>query len=536
MEPEKDDGNIEYKRQLLDITNDRIETLATQMKYRLTEGDGEAIYEIGVNDDGSYYGLDNNNLTESLSNVEKIANSIKAISNVIYNKEISKGKFISHVLIRKRIDNLKSFIDIKICTLGNVDAGKSSLLSVLTKGELDNGRGSARNKIVTAKHELESGRTSMVGHYIFGFDESSKEITGTWEHVVENSIKIISFVDLAGHEKYLKTTMGGMCGSHPDYALLLVEASSGITEMTKEHRILCLSLKVPFIFVITKVDRAPPDKLLETINEVNKYARARDRNKNEVLIPYPIENKNDVYACIRSYPRSCPYFKVSNVTGEGIDLLRLFLNLVPPRIKIRKDNCSELSIENIYHKHGIGTIVHGLVTGNKFNVNDTIWYGPDTTGDFHQTVIKSIHVKRIPQLTAEPGISACLALRNLGTNRLKRGMVLIKQKEKPIAIKKFVAEIVITDHPTSIRVGYQPIVQVNNIRQSCVIQKIHDDNSIEKKSILRLGEKSKVNMEFVYHHVYLSQILSSNNNRLRFVFREGKTRGYGDILLGEPHF
>lgn len=75
--------------------------------------------------------------------------------------------------------------------VGNVDAGKSTLLGVLTHGELDNGRGFARQKLFRHKHEMESGRTSSVGNDILGFDQegqvrrrehqlSVRVKTGTW--------------------------------------------------------------------------------------------------------------------------------------------------------------------------------------------------------------------------------------------------------------------------------------------------------------------------------------------------------------------
>ena len=58
--------------------------------------------------------------------------------------------------------------------MGNVDAGKSTLLGVLTHGELDNGRGYARQKLFRHKHEAESGRTSSVGNDILGFDSAGQ--------------------------------------------------------------------------------------------------------------------------------------------------------------------------------------------------------------------------------------------------------------------------------------------------------------------------------------------------------------------------
>lgn len=64
----------------------------------------------------------------------------------------------------------------RVAVVGNVDAGKSTLLGVLTHGELDNGRGHARQRLFRHKHELESGRTSSVGNDILGFDSLGKFI------------------------------------------------------------------------------------------------------------------------------------------------------------------------------------------------------------------------------------------------------------------------------------------------------------------------------------------------------------------------
>ena len=66
--------------------------------------------------------------------------------------------------------------------VGNVDAGKSTLLGVLTHGELDNGRGYARQKLFRHKHEMESGRTSSVGSDILGFDNEGKVVNKTEGH------------------------------------------------------------------------------------------------------------------------------------------------------------------------------------------------------------------------------------------------------------------------------------------------------------------------------------------------------------------
>lgn len=62
-------------------------------------------------------------------------------------------------------------------------------------------------------------------------------------------------LDLAGHEKYLKTTVFGLTGHAPDFAQLMVGANMGVSTMTKEHLGIALALRVPVYVVVTKVKR-----------------------------------------------------------------------------------------------------------------------------------------------------------------------------------------------------------------------------------------------------------------------------------------
>lgn len=76
-----------------------------------------------------------------------------------------------------------------------VDAGKSTMLGVLVKGGLDDGRGKARVNLFRHKHEVESGRTSSVGMEIMGFDVHgeivSSKVPGrklSWEEIGKQSV------------------------------------------------------------------------------------------------------------------------------------------------------------------------------------------------------------------------------------------------------------------------------------------------------------------------------------------------------------
>ena len=97
---------------------------------------------------------------------------------------------------------------------------------------------------------------------ILGYSSTSAPILGsqasgrklTWEEISEKASKIISFIDLAGHERYLRTTVFGLTGCAPDYVMLMVGGNAGLIGMSKEHLGIAVSLGVPVMVIITKID------------------------------------------------------------------------------------------------------------------------------------------------------------------------------------------------------------------------------------------------------------------------------------------
>lgn len=99
---ENDEGNKEYKWKLLDENykdrDGKINKLASQMQYRLYEGDGKAVYLIGVQDNGFSIGVGTDELYQTLSIIDEASKIINCkIKNVrIYEKD---GKYISTIRI-----------------------------------------------------------------------------------------------------------------------------------------------------------------------------------------------------------------------------------------------------------------------------------------------------------------------------------------------------------------------------------------------------------------------------------------------------
>lgn len=221
------------------------------------------------------------------------------------------------ILLRLPPAGVSLTTEVRCAVVGNVDSGKSSTLGVLTSGvstvpshlslthgspgALDDGRGRARVALFRHKHEIETGRTSSVGMevgcfpliypvnthrlQILGFDTAGVPILPNisaaadpeairreklgWEQISLKAAKIVSFIgtdpcwpnrvaysrilDLAGHERYLKTTLYGLTSGAPSAVLLIVGANAGLIGMSKEHLAIALALSVPVAVCITKV-------------------------------------------------------------------------------------------------------------------------------------------------------------------------------------------------------------------------------------------------------------------------------------------
>lgn len=329
-----------------------------------------------------------------------------------------------------------------------VDAGKSSLLGVLVKGDLDDGRGSARVNLFRHKHEIESGRTSSVGMEILGFDATGDVVASdtpgrklSWEEVGKRSAKVITFSDLAGHERYLRTTVFGMLSGSPDYCLLMVAANNGLIGMSKEHLGIAVALNVPVMVVITKVDICPPQILQETLSQLTKILKSPGARKIPVFIRDREECVNTATQMVS--PRICPVFQVSNVTGENLGLVRMFLNALPPHGWYNTDAPFEFAVNDTFSVPFVGTVVAGIIQSGVIHTGDPVLVGPDSLGQFATTSVRSIERKRIPVHAASAGQSASLALKRMRRKDVRKGMVVVPKIEgqpPPKVYREFVAE------------------------------------------------------------------------------------------------
>ena len=183
MQPEIEEGNIEYKRSL-HIDNNRIEENISQMKWRIKEGDGEAIYYLGIEDDGSFYNWSDKEKTQTLNAIKLIIN--KANLKLIKMEKITYEKnYYFKVTIRERE---RLFPEKRILLLGPSSIGKSTFLANLILSRLDETNKEARMYLFTHKHEMVQKKTSSYNYVYLNY----------------NNIKWV-FIEAPGDDKYIKT-------------------------------------------------------------------------------------------------------------------------------------------------------------------------------------------------------------------------------------------------------------------------------------------------------------------------------------------
>ncbi|KIV93964.1 hypothetical protein PV10_05134 [Exophiala mesophila] len=526
---------VKLKEWLLDISENADATLqqiGALLQSRIDEGHGETLFDLGLEDDGEPMAFTKEQWDLALQRLTEAAGSIRAAVRILLTYNVGGGAEAQTInpkdsschgklLIRQIPSTPEEVIETRVAVVGNVDAGKSTMLGVLVKGNLDDGRGKARVNLFRHKHEIESGRTSSVGMEIMGFDAHGEVVASTvpgrkltWGEIGTRSAKILTFSDLAGHSKYLRTTVFGLLSSAPNYCLLMVAANNGLIGMSKEHLGIALALNVPVMVVITKIDICPPQILEQTITQLTRILKSPGARK----IPIFIKSHEETVLTATQFvsQRICPIFQVSNVTGEGLDLVRTFLNILPHHGHYDEQAPAEFHINDTFSVPFVGTVVSGVMRSGVLHAGDTVLVGPDSLGQFQTTNIRSIERKRIQVPLCSAGQSASFALKRIRRKEVRKGMVLLPKLEHPPKVyKEFVAEVLILSHATTIRPKYQAMLHVGGVSQTCAIIDID-------REFIRTGDRATVAFRFVQRPEFLTI-------GERILFREGRTKGLGIV-------
>lgn len=509
--------NIEFKESLkidYHLQKDRKQRLASQMKYRMERGNGEAIYFIGVDDDGNLIGLSNEKIKESLFVLKCVAEEINSIILKVEKYPAGNGE-IARVFIGKTNYSRKDHMLVGVA--GHVDHGKSTLVGTLTTGSLDNGSGRTRIFLDLQKHEIERGLSADLSFAIYGFNNNDavrvKNPLNKKEKakLVEDCDKLICFVDTVGHEPWLRTTIRGIVGQKLDYGLVTIAADQGPTHITKEHLGIIMAMELPVVVAITKIDMVNDEKVIETKNKVFDLLKLVGR------IPFMIKSPEDAkFVAENANPHLVPIIKVSSLTGEGLNFLdELFLNL-PIETK-DKDSSKPfmMYIDKIYSVVGAGVVVSGTIRQGKVKSGEKLLLGPDGSGKFMDVRAKSIEMHYYKKDSAEAGEVVGISIKGVNIDNIRRGMILCSPNYDNKPVREFEADVAILVHPTTIKEGYECITHIETISETVKFEPLD-------KEYMSAGDTGKVRMRFKYRPFCIKE-------GQKIIFREGRSKGIGSV-------
>lgn len=411
--------------------------------------------------------------------------------------------------------------EITINIVGNVDSGKSSLCGILShnklldkddninkdelKNILDDGNGKSRARVLSFKHEQESGRTSSISYNYMRLRKS-------------NQPKIVSLIDLAGHSKYLKTTINGISGTYPECGFVLI--SKNITHITKEHYSILATMKIPILFILTKIDLTPTKILNTNIENIKLMCK---KYKKELIDLKDCFNDSGSIQC--KYIKNNYFVKLSNTTGVGYDLLLKYISNIR---KQDKKIIKAFSIDTVYNNiTGFGMVVAGI---NRINIKsgDNLFIGPFENKKFIPVKIRSIHNDyRQHKNELKPNIRGCLCIKlDLQNQKYKKFIktgTIITDNINIRTINKFRAYIAIfRGNSSNIKIGYNSYINIGMNKGCIKINKIWDKDTNKELKIMET-KWAIVEIQFMTKYVCV-------NIKDTFLFRSDRVNGIGKII------
>ncbi len=253
-------------------------------------------------------------------------------------------------------------------TAGHIDHGKTSLVRALTGIDTDRLQEEKRRGISIdlgfAQYALSSG-------------------------------KCISFVDVPGHERFIKNMLAGVGGI--DAVLLIVAADEGVKPQTREHFDICRLLAIERgLVVLTKADLATPQQLANSVADVKKL-------------------------CKDSFLADAPLIPVSSVTRQGFEELSQALEDLASETQAReRSEVARLPVDRSFVLKGFGTVVTGTLWGGSLRPGDTIRIHP--LG--REARIRGLQLHGAASDVARAGQRTALNLSGIDHTEIQRGYVL----------------------------------------------------------------------------------------------------------------
>ena len=297
---------------------------------------------------------------------------------------------------------------VNVGTIGHVDHGKTTLTAAISKTLASQGLAEQMefDQIDNAPEEKERGITINTSHIEY-----------------ETEKRHYAHVDCPGHADYIKNMITG--AAQMDGAILVVAATDGPMQQTREHLLLAKQVNVPSIVVfMNKCDQVDDAELLELV----------EMELRELLTEYGFPGDDTPIIQGSGLKALEGDADAQSKIKELMDAVDSFI----PEPKRAVDKPFLMPVEDVFSITGRGTVATGRIERGVIKVNeemDIVGMGSEM-----KTVCTGVEMFRKLLDQGQAGDNAGLLLRGVEKEQIKRGMVLAK----PGSItphKKFKAEI-----------------------------------------------------------------------------------------------
>jgi elongation factor Tu len=286
---------------------------------------------------------------------------------------------------------------INVGTIGHVDHGKTTLTAALTK-------------VMAARH---GGKALDFDQIDSAPEEKKKGVTINLAHVeYDSAVRRYAHVDCPGHADYVKNMITG--ASQMDGAILLVDATQGSQDQTREHVLLARQVGVPHLVVfINKMDVADPELVDLVVLDIDELLRQFG------YADVPIVKGS----ALRALQAATSGWLADPWVATIDELVATMDRTIPEPVR---DVTSPflMPVEGVHTIDGIGTVVTGRVARGVVTIGDTLEIVGSAEGrDCVVTGIESFHRE---QREAKAGHNVGLRLRGVRRDEIARGHVLAK--------------------------------------------------------------------------------------------------------------
>ena len=283
---------------------------------------------------------------------------------------------------------------VNVGTIGHVDHGKTTLTAAITKTLATKGLAETRDfdTIDNAPEEKERGITINTSHVEY-----------------ETEARHYAHVDCPGHADYIKNMITG--AAQMDGAILVVAATDGAMQQTREHLLLAKQVNVPAVVIfMNKCDQVDDSEMLELV----------EMELRELLDKYDFPGDDT------------PIIQGSalNALSNGGDDAKCVWDLMEavdsfvPTPKRAVDKPFLMPVEDVFSITGRGTVATGRIEAGIVKVGEDLELVG--MGSDKKTVCTGVEMFRKLLDQGEAGDNAGLLLRGVDKEDIQRGMVLAK--------------------------------------------------------------------------------------------------------------